>query len=544
MPERRMERTDGTETPAVGKNYLLAIGIDNYPQDPLDFAVRDAEAIAKVLQAHYQFEPENCQLLTNEKATCLDIKQCLAKLKNQTGTHKLGEDDSLVVFYAGHGYLEKDMNMGYWLPYDGEKGRIHITNVELVNLLNAMPCRHVLLISDSCFSGTFLMKRPKQRGFDEQVAATPSRWAITSGRDEPVLDESPFADALLAVLAQQPDATLRTGALFEGISAIFKKKEITKQVPLLGSLNNEAGGQFVFHRRPAPPDLAEAAWQAALASLSVKVDEPPTEPPVKTPPQETKNVSPANFTETVNGVSFTMIYVEGGEFMMGSPGRKGILGGLFNKSENNEKPAHRVTLDGYHLGQTQVTQALWRAVMGATDLHDTGYDEYPKDVSWDDAQTFLQKLNQLTGRKYRLPTEAQWEFAARGGIQSRGYKYAGSNNLNEVAWHFRVYPEDIFGPDFSCHPVATKMANELGLYDMSGNIWEWCEDDWHDDYTYAPSDGRAWLDGPRGTRRVLRGGVCSTLSDDCRITSRESGDDSRGMFSESGYRLALSQLNG
>lgn len=171
----------------------------------------------------------------------------------------------------------------------------------------------------------------------------------------------------------------------------------------------------------------------------------------------------------VNGVKFKMIAVEGGSFMMGATPGQG------DDARENEKPAHKVTVDDFLIGETEVTQELWFAVMGNNPSYFKYSDgNYPvESVSWYDVQEFVKKLNEITRQQFRLPFEAEWEYAARGGKKSIDKKFSGSDDIDEVAW----YKDNANG---ATHAVATKMANELGIYDMSGNVWEWCEDVFED----------------------------------------------------------------
>ena len=226
-------------------------------------------------------------------------------------------------------------------------------------------------------------------------------------------------------------------------------------------------------------------------------------------------------TFTVNGVKFTMVPVEGGTFTMGATSEQG------SDAEEYEKPAHKVTLSDYYIGQTEVTQALWKAVMGSNPSDSKGDNLPVEQVSWDDCQVFIQNLNQLTGKQFRLPTEAEWEYAARGGRKSRGYKYAGGNNIGLVAWC-----GDNSGN--RTHTVATKQANELGVYDMSGNVEEWCSD-WYDGYqSSSQSDPQR---PSLGSCRVNRGGSCYCNAGDCRVSYRFFGTpDFR--YNDLGLRLS------
>ena len=231
---------------------------------------------------------------------------------------------------------------------------------------------------------------------------------------------------------------------------------------------------------------------------------------------------------TVNGVSFTMIKVEGGTFMMGATLEQG------KKASKDEKPAHSVTLSDYYIGETEVTQELWQAVMGNNPSYYSGCPQRPVErVSWNDCQEFIRKLNQLTGKNFRLPTEAEWEYAARGGNKSKGYKYSGSNTIGDVAW----YTNSIGG--YKTRDVKTKQANELGIYDMSGNVWEWCQD-WYGKKYYQNSLQTNPTGPSSGSRRVYRGGSLYSYAKFCRVSYRYN-DDPAYNHSSLGLRLSLSQ---
>ena len=211
-----------------------------------------------------------------------------------------------------------------------------------------------------------------------------------------------------------------------------------------------------------------------------------------------------SLTFTVNGVSFQMIRVEDGTFRMGA-----MAGD--EQAYENEKPAHDVTLTyDYYIGQTEVTQALWKAVMGDNPSTMIGDNLPVNNVLWKDADAFAKRLSELTGCSFHLPTEAEWEYAARGGKKSNSYLYAGSNNVDDVAW----YGSNSRG---TTHAVGTKQPNELGIYDMSGNVWEWCSD-W-----LAPYSAEALVNpiGPAtGAYHVYHGGGWEHGALQCRISHR------------------------
>ena len=241
--------------------------------------------------------------------------------------------------------------------------------------------------------------------------------------------------------------------------------------------------------------------------------------------QKNKNRNNNSYNEqtfTVKGVEFKMIKVEGGTFSMGATSEQ-------TSYYDDEEPVHSVTLSDYYMGETEVTQELWVAVMGSNPSEFTGDNQRPVEyVSWDDCQEFIEKLNSLTGKQFRLPTEAEWEYAARGGKYSRGYKYSGSNNADEVAWYNG-------NSGSKTRPVKTKKANELGLYDMSGNVYEWCND-WYGHYqSYSQTNPT----GPsEGERRVLRGGSWD-INDSCVRVSFRSINTPDYRSINRGLRLAL-----
>ena len=225
----------------------------------------------------------------------------------------------------------------------------------------------------------------------------------------------------------------------------------------------------------------------------------------------------------VGNVQFEMVYVEGGTFRMGATKEQG-------DARNNEKPVHPVTLSSYLIGKYEVTQALWEEVMGSNPSGNKQGGDYPVEyLSWDDCQEFIEKLNDRTGMKFRLPTEAEWEYAARGGNRGKGYKYAGGDNLDEVGW---------YNENSGCHthPVGEKKPNELGLYDMSGNVFEWCWD-WYGKYSSEAQTNPA---GPQsGCYRVLRGGCGWSDARFCRVSVRD-GSAPGHRVDFSGLRLVLS----
>ena len=219
-----------------------------------------------------------------------------------------------------------------------------------------------------------------------------------------------------------------------------------------------------------------------------------------------------------------MVWVSGGTFTMGATSEQG------SDAYNWEKPAHSVTLSGYYIGKYEVTQAQWKAVMGNNPSSFKGDNLPVERVSWNDVQEFIRKLNQMTGKSYRLPTEAEWEYAARGGGKSRGYRYSGSDNIGSVAWHWD-------NSNSTTHPVGSKSPNELGIYDMSGNVYEWCQD-WYSNNYYSSSSQRNPQGPSSGSYRVYRGGGWGSFAGYCRVSGRDFNSPVSRYYNL-GFRLVL-----
>ncbi len=308
-----------------------------------------------------------------------------------------------------------------------------------------------------------------------------------------------------------------------------------------GILDEEEAGIPV--EEPSKPVSSEKPAPEEQAVETSKIA-PTPEPEVETPPAQVKveesvaeetvphpvvEESPLNLQSAKLEALFApdkMVFVQGGTFWMGCTEEKG------SDCYDDEKPKHQVTLKGFWIGKYEVTQAEWRAVMGENppELYNKGCDQCPVErVSWDDVQQFIKELNRQTGKNYRLPTEAEWEYAARGGQKSAKTKYACSNTIDEVAWYDG-------NSGRKTHPVGQKKPNKLGLYDMSGNVYEWCADRYGD----YPSDAQTNPVGPvGGSYRVYRGGDWGNAPRFCRVSYRV-GKDPAGRYGYLGFRLARS----
>ena len=239
----------------------------------------------------------------------------------------------------------------------------------------------------------------------------------------------------------------------------------------------------------------------------------------------------------VYGEKIELVFVERGKFLMGCTSEQG------NDCEENET-VHEEEVADFYIGKYEVTQRLWQVVMGDSlnrSYHLGCMDCPVENVSWREAQEFISRLNELTGKTFRLPSDTEWEYAARGGNESQGYKYSGSNDIDEVAWYVKNYEDS--SPSFikATHPVGMKKSNELGIYDMSGNVWEWCDNYYDKEYEVNGKkihEGWPYPGMYPSFRRVLRGGSWGGTAEGCRVSyidfDVETYDDEFG-----GFRLAM-----
>ncbi|MDR4469808.1 MAG: SUMF1/EgtB/PvdO family nonheme iron enzyme [Nitrospira sp.] len=504
--------TRGQAAPAKGKDWAVVIGINDYQKAPrLRYAIQDAMAIGDLLE---QQGFTVIRKVSSEDTT----RQSIETVLGTELPRKLGTNDRVLIFFSGHGKDEQfgaGQRTGYLLPMDANPKNFSATAISMGRVrewANAWPAKHVLFIVDSCYSGII---GENTKGFPnemtsmyrEDITREPSRQLIVAGEaDQEALEvreweQSLLTHFLLEGLGRDKTADLDANGIITAQelhvfleSRVWKEAELKghKQRPQYWSLSPGHKGQFVF------PGQAQ--------------QERPVQPARIPSPSSASVPSPA------------MTRIEPGSFMMG--------GG----TEENATPSHLV----------QFTRPF------AIARHETTFDEYdrfaqatgrplPKDrgwgrgsrpvinVSWEDANAYAQWLSQQTGERYRLPTEAEWEYAARSGGNDQ--TWAGTSNMKQLK-DYAVYASN------RTEPVGSKQPNRLGLNDMSGNVWEWVEDCWHEKYDGAPPNGSAWIatNGGDCTRRVLRGGSWDNNPEYLR-TLRRLSDNADFRYNSIGFRL-------
>ena len=608
------------KTVKTGDSYLLAIGIDDYVHfSPLFNAVKDTTDVCELLQTRFNFKHEKPHFfhLKNKDATRRKIIKALKQL-----CAIVKPDDRVLIFYSGHGYLDTLTNRGYWIPVDAEKDEedSYVSNSDIRDYIKAMKSRHTLLISDSCFSGSLLVRNAGRRteyGF-KKWEAQKSRWIFCSGKgvvsDGKKGQNSPFAKQIMRHLKEASDEKVNIARLADEVikSVSFNYDQQAEASPMFGT--DHDGGQFVFHKKNSTLEAEKIAFDQAMktnneAEIIQFLETAKNRTFKKEVRKRLRTIEQENTWLAVNKNSYAaideflddnpnsayrevakalminlknrsenrreqriqkqeksdasqleMIYIEGGSFTMGCTKEQG------GDCDSNEKPAHEVTVPSFYMGKYIVTNedfvpflnakgnqeeggVSWVDLAGEYNkiscgiqqlngkfLVKSGHERLPMIyVSWYGARAYAAWLRSRTGKNYRLPSEAEWEYAARGGQKSKGYKYAGSNTLSEVAWYYE-------NSDGQTHKVGSApKGNELGLYDMSGNVWEWTADCYNDSYNGAPKDGSAWTDEDgKCSYRVLRGGSWSFNARSCRTSYRNYGEPSN-RFDSIGFRLVHSQ---
>ena len=562
----------------LGKYKALVIGINDY-QDPkisdLKNAVRDAEAIAETLETGYGFKVTR---LLNRAASKAAIYNKLRALAANSAA-----DDSVLIYFAGHGDIDRVYNDGWWIPADAKGGDAltYLDNTVVQKAMKNMKARHVLLISDSCYSGTLFGEgRDMPPVIDDQFYLTlyneKSRWGMTSGNKTPVTDSgseghSVFIYQLLKELKQNKKPYLTTQEIYARIAPIVGNN--SEQTPLCKPVKDagDMGGGFIFVS--AAPRRANAVGKAAAISDAIKYEEASLEDEgreieaekqrlakekemltkkkalaeerrrleeerrrLEAEKAETERAAAKAVGDALTDLSTGMefVFVQGGCYQMGD---------TFGDGYSNEKPVHEVCVSDFSIGKHEVTVGQFRKFVndskyrteaekgdgcyiwtGSTwdkqrdkSWRNPGFsqtDNHPVAcVSWNDAQEFIKWQSRKSSKKYRLPTEAEWEYAARSGGKSE--KYAGTSSessLGSYAWHDANSAS-------KTHPVGQKQPNGLGLYDMSGNVWEWVQDWYGSDYYKSSPQNNP--EGPsEGSNRVSRGGSWGSNAGGCRAANR------------------------
>ena len=545
--------------PAHASRLALVIGNAAYTDGPLKNPVNDARAMDQKL-ASLGFR---VQRIENLKRT-----QIGRTITAFASTVRAGDD--VVVFYAGHGVQVKGVN--YLPAVDADiqsEEDVPLNSLNLNNLMDRLDEAKAglkILFLDACRNNPYARSfRSADRGL-ARVGAAPSGTLIHfATRPGSVAADGGGANGLYTseLLRHLDSPNVPIEAMLKRVSAAVETASKGTQEPWTeGSIRGEfyfrgtgagAGVQLASARaeptgRPAQGDPEEDAWASTKAANTAAAydaylneypkgryasaarigkvavqgqssPQPTAQQAVQPRPASTSTYTPGQVFKDCTDCP-EMVVIPAGSFEMGGSG-------------SDEKPVHRVNFRGLAVGKTHVTQGQWQAVMGGNPSKFTpcGQDCPVEQVNWSDAQAFIQKLNHMTGAQYRLPSEAEWEYACRAGGRD---EYCGGDNVDAVGWYIANSGE-------TTHPVAQKQANAFGLYDMSGNVYQWVEDCFHDNYSGAPADGGAWTTGCSGNYRVLRGGSWINNSAVLRSANRNlNTPDFREYYV--GFRLARALL--
>ena len=506
-----------------GNYYALLIYVEKYQNlKNLRTPKKDVEAIAKILKSRYGFI--ETKIVPNPKNSD-ELIAVLDDFKN-----RLNSNDNLLIYYAGHGSKN-----GYWQLVNAKRrSRVGWISVkEAINqTLKEMRSKHILVVADSCYSG-FLTRdgvsmsnlSPNDKRYYSKLYAMKSRNVLTSGSLQPVLDQDPtnpnhsvFANGFLKMLKKNSRAIFSLEEQYPKVKR-YVRLNSEEQIPLYGDVKltgHEDGGDFIFLDRKVISKTSNS--NTVVNSVEVV-------------PQA-----------LVYEYEPKMIHINKGNYIMGS-----------NNGANDEKPPHKVTIDyDFEIGKYEVTIAEYKACVddggckqpawlekgSKYNIH-TGSDDYYKKmclkdncpaigVSWNDAKAYTKWLSKKTGKNYRLPTEAEWEYVARAGTTTKWSFGDNKNSLTKYAWYTK-------NSNGKTHQVGTKKANPWGVYDMHGNVWEWCEDWYLDSYNSTPRNGSA-NQSQKNNYKVLRSGSWFNIANNTRSVNRE-GYYPASRYRDIGFRL-------
>ncbi len=514
----------GADTVLYRHSYAFVIGASNYTNGwlRLHHAVKDARLIAEALRKR-----------GFEVVTLFDPDKSALDTALDSISRGVGESEDRFLFYfSGHGETVTDEdgnNQGYILPVEAPRVEVDrdrfleaaIPMKHIAAIAESLTVRHALFIFDCCFSGAVIPPDWNNRRLDRVHLMHPARQFITAGKkDEEVPDRSIFNYCLLQALDGDADLNSDGYMTASEISVYLRdnviKRSLARQHPQYGQITDPGNhhGDFIFPIEqfgpalPQPPFTEQNGGTGTVEQLSQSV-----------------NLKPYTFIPEIN---FT--FIPGGTFVMGSPSSE-------KGRDDDEGPQHQVTVKAFLLQTTEVTQLLWKQVLGYNPSYYKGDNRPVEQVSWNEVKAFIRRLNLLDpGKNYRLPSEAEWEYACRVGTDTR-FPWGDDPDYHALGI-FSWSAEGLSGSSF---PVGQLMPNPWGLYDMHGNVAEWGEAWYHDWYETAPGGGDPWL-FPVVSHRVVRGGssVLPTWEDNARRSRsayRNRGRPS-ARFYDVGFRLA------
>ena len=559
---------DGKPVTLYNQSHALVIGVSNYRNfEKLPGVSEDVNAVKTAL------ETQGFHVVVVMDPDHDSLKRAFSDFIGEYGQDP---ENRLLFYYAGHGYSYTNYyheQLGYLVPTDAPlplKDHMGIFQAKCIEMAQieiyarTIQSKHALFLFDACFSGSLFQSTRAIPEYIDHNSMLPVRQFITSGSaDETVPDKSLFRKEFIAALSGAADND-KDGYITGTELGTFIQKTVINyshdaQHPQYGKIRNPNldKGDFIFVLNPAglkPPGIVRFGNLNLTSQFpgTLYLDEALFKQIGSNTLVPLTNLSEGNHTLKITGEEtqeqvlyilpdqtvtytferkkqqrktfdgFEMVFVEGGTFFMGG-----------NDGAYDEAPAHRVTTNNFYMGRYEVMQRQWQDVMGMNPSKNNSCNTCPvENVSWNDVQEFLTKLNQRTGKKYRLPTEAEWEYAAGGGKAGKGNEYSGGSKPEDVAW-FKATSDD------KTHPVGKKKPNELGIYDMSGNVWEWCSDFY--DKNYYVSSQQNDPRGPQNTNtHVIRGGSWEGSATNVRVKKRgRSLPEEKSSYY--GFRICLSE---